>query len=71
MTDDDPYAEDYAAIDGDLEHAVTLGFAEYVGYMAHYGARLRELAAAHPAPESAYLHLRDYADRVVERLADR
>ncbi|MBV9024930.1 MAG: hypothetical protein JO362_14345 [Streptomycetaceae bacterium] len=67
----DSYSADHAAIKQDLEQAVQLDFAAYVGFAAHYSARLRELAAKHPHPEGAFLHLRGYADEVLEQLSDR
>ena len=68
---DNPYAGDHAVIDQDMAHAVTLDFASYLGYLARYGDKLRELADAHPFPEGAFLHLRAYADHALERLAER
>jgi hypothetical protein len=66
----DSYSADRAVIEQDLEQAVHLDFAEYVGFMAHYGVRLRRLAAEHPNPDGAFLVLRGYADQVVERLGN-
>lgn len=67
----DQYASDHVMIEKDMEHAVSLDFAEYVAYLAQYGSQLHDLAARHPAPEAALIHLRDYADKTLERLADR
>ncbi|MGW4890707.1 hypothetical protein ACWEQL_00330 [Kitasatospora sp. NPDC004240] len=67
----DPYATDHTTIEQDLEKAVELGFAEYVGFLAHYGARLRGLAEQHSNPEAAFLHLRAHADQVIAQLAGR
>ncbi|WP_329151210.1 hypothetical protein OG275_38250 (plasmid) [Streptomyces niveus] len=67
----DQYAADHAAIRADMEAAVTLDFGQYLGYLANYGAELRKLAAKHPAPEGAFLHLRGYADGILAQLASR
>ncbi|MEU5433844.1 hypothetical protein AB0G73_10760 [Streptomyces sp. NPDC020719] len=69
MTSDD-YKDDHAVIDADMSQAVTLDFAEYVGFLAHYGVKLRKLAAKHENPEATFLKLRAYADKVIADLGD-
>jgi hypothetical protein len=62
------YADDHAAIDADMEFAVSLDFPQFVAYLADYGARLHALARVHVVPEGAFLHLREHADRALARL---
>ncbi|MFI0939157.1 hypothetical protein [Streptomyces sp. NPDC021020] len=66
--DDDRYGADYAVIEGELTGAQSMEFAEYAGFLANYGIRLRELAAKHPFPDGAFIHLRTYADEFLEEL---
>ncbi|MFE7029463.1 hypothetical protein ACFU9Y_04070 [Streptomyces sp. NPDC057621] len=62
------YTDDYAVIEQDLTEAQALEFNEYCGFLAHYGVKLRELAAKHDYPEGAFEHLRGYADALLDRL---
>ncbi|MDC2953372.1 hypothetical protein PO587_02760 [Streptomyces gilvifuscus] len=65
---DDPYAEDRAVVAQELTDAQELDFNEYVGFMAEYGIRLRELSRKHEDPETAYRHLLKYSDDFLESL---
>jgi uncharacterized cupin superfamily protein len=65
------YAKDFAAIEQDLAEAQSLEFGAYVGFMAHYGVKLRQLAEKHPSPEGAFRHLQAHADEFLERLNGR
>lgn len=65
---DEQYADDYAVIEQDLTEAQELEFGAYCGFMADYGIKLRELAAKHPFPDGAFIHLRTYADDFLDEL---
>lgn len=63
---DDRYAAEEAEIERDLTEAQFLEFNEYCGYLAHYGARIWELARRHDNPEIAHRHLMKYSDDFLE-----
>jgi hypothetical protein len=65
---DEQYAADYAVIEQDLTEAQELEFGPYAGFLADYGLRLRKLAAKHPFPDGAFVHLRTYADHFLDQL---
>jgi hypothetical protein len=65
---DEQYAADYAVIEQDLIKAQKLEFGPYAGFLADYGIKLRELAAKHPHPDGAFIHLRTNADEFLEKL---
>jgi len=64
--EDDRYALAEAAIERELTEAQLLDFNSYVGFMAHFGARIWELARMYDDPEMAHRHLLKYADDFVE-----
>lgn len=66
MSGEDTYAEDEATIERELTEAQLLGFNEYVGFMAEYGVRLRELSRKYEDPEMAYRYLLRYSDDFLE-----
>lgn len=65
---DEQYAADYAVIEEELTAAQVLEFGPYAGFLADYGLRIRQLAAKHPFPDGAFIHLRGYADEFLEEL---
>ncbi|MFD8072172.1 hypothetical protein ACFV3E_05915 [Streptomyces sp. NPDC059718] len=62
------YAADEAVVEQELTGTQALEFGEYCGFMAHYGARLYELAANHECPETAFKHLQAHAEAFLDRL---
>ncbi|MER7111229.1 hypothetical protein [Streptomyces sp. NPDC000229] len=60
-------SDEKAQIDADMKHAVTLEFGPYLGYLAHYGAKIRLLASAYRQHEIAERILTAYADEALDR----
>ncbi|MFI6205933.1 hypothetical protein ACIBAI_05965 [Streptomyces sp. NPDC051041] len=56
-----------AQIDADMQYAVTLDFGPYLGYLAHYGAKIRRMASAYQQHEIAERILIAYADEALDR----
>jgi hypothetical protein len=63
---DDWYALAEGAIERELTEAQLLPFEQYVGFMAHYGARIWELARMYEDPEIAHRYLLKYSDDFLE-----
>jgi len=59
--------EEKAQIEADMQYAVTLEFGPYLGYLAHYGQKLRTLASAYRQDEIAHRILTAYADEALDR----
>ncbi|MFJ8507718.1 hypothetical protein [Streptomyces avermitilis] len=68
MSAAEQYAADYAVIEQDLTEAQSLEFGAYVGFLAHYGAKLQELAYKHPDQQEAYRRLLKHSDDFLEGL---
>ncbi|KAA0924262.1 hypothetical protein [Streptomyces apricus] len=66
MSTEDQYAAEEAVIERELTEAQFLEFDDYVGFLAHYGARIWELARRHDHPEIAHRHLMKYSDDFLE-----
>ncbi|MFI1409396.1 hypothetical protein ACH4Y0_05620 [Streptomyces sp. NPDC020707] len=64
--DEDQYAAEEAVIERELTEARLTEFNDYVGFLAHYGARIWELARRHDYPEAAHRHLMKYSDDFLE-----
>ncbi|MGW0705112.1 hypothetical protein ACWD4G_03895 [Streptomyces sp. NPDC002643] len=56
-----------AQIDADMQHAVTLDFGPYLGYLAHYGQTLARMAGEYRQHEIARRILTAYADEALDR----
>ncbi|RPF45723.1 hypothetical protein EDD96_2285 [Streptomyces sp. Ag109_G2-6] len=60
--------EEKAQIEADMKYAVTLEFGPYLGYLAHYGQKIRTLAGAYRQHEIAHRILERHADETLDRL---
>ncbi|MFF4244326.1 hypothetical protein ACFYY2_07600 [Streptomyces sp. NPDC001822] len=57
-------------IEKDMQHAVTLEFGAYLGYLGAYGETLARMSAEYSAPEIARKILTAYADEALDRAND-